>query len=354
MTAQQVTIALDALGGDYGPPETVPGAVQAAREGIRVLLVGEPQALEEELRRHNALGLPLRVVPAEGVVQEGEPPLQALRQKPRSSIALCARLVHEGEAHAFVTMGSTGAAMAAATLELGLLEGVERPALGGPILGCAPQTLLLDLGSHVDCRPGLLVTFGALGIAFARRFLGIPHPRVALLNVGAEEGKGNRQAKEAYALLKASGLPFIGNIEGHDLPFGRAEVVVCDGFVGNILMKLVEGLGEVLAGWLRQRLPHAHPLAEEMASMLNVVDLYGGGPLFGVRGVAVVGHGRSRASTIARALRTARRCVQVGLVEGMEEELARLTATPSRREGGENTPPKTGDPSPSPPPGDRR
>lgn len=325
MTTHPIPIALDAMGGDYGPPETVAGAVQAVASGeVAVLLVGEPSLLEPELHRQGAHGLPIRVVPAQGVVQEGEPPAQALRQKPRASIAVCAGLVKEGKAQACVSMGSTGAAMAAATLALGLLEGVERPALGGPILGFAPKTLILDLGSHVDCRPSLLVTFGALGMAFARRFMGVENPRIALLSVGAEEGKGNRQVKEAYQLFKACGLPFIGNIEGHDLPLGKAEVVVCDGFVGNIVMKLAEGLGEALANWLRQRLPDRGELAQEIYAMLNVVEHHGGGPLFGVKGIAVVGHGRSRAPAIARAIHTAKRCIEVGLVAAMEQELARL------------------------------
>lgn len=331
MNNRPIPIALDGMGGDYGPQETVAGAVQAAADGqIAVLLVGDPGALERELRLQGTQGLPIHIVPAQGVVQEGEPPVQALRQKPRASIAVCAGLVKEGKAKAFVSMGSTGAAMAAATLALGLLEGVERPALGGPILGFAPKTLILDLGSHVDCRPSMMVTFGALGVAFARRFLGVEHPRIALLSVGAEEGKGNQQVKEAYALLKASPLPFVGNLEGHELPHGKAEVVICDGFVGNILMKLAEGLGEVLAHWLRQRLPDRPTVAQEIYDMLNVVEHHGGGPLFGVRGVAVVGHGRSRAPAIARALHTARRCVEVGLVEGMEQELAHLA--PSLRQ----------------------
>ncbi|MFN3974654.1 MAG: phosphate acyltransferase PlsX [Dehalococcoidia bacterium] len=331
MNNRPIPIALDGMGGDYGPQETVAGAVQAAAGGqIAVLLVGDPDALERELRLQGAQGLPIHIVPAHGVVQEGEPPVQALRQKPRASIAVCAGLVKEGKAQGFVSMGSTGAAMVAATLALGLLEGVERPALGGPILGFAPKTLILDLGSHVDCRPSMLVTFAALGVAFARRFLGVEHPRVALLSVGAEEGKGNQQVKEAYALLKASPLPFVGNLEGHELPQGKAEVVVCDGFVGNILMKLAEGLGEALARWLRQRLPDRPTMAQEIYDMLNVVENHGGGPIFGVRGVAVVGHGRSRAPAIARALHTARRCVEVGLVEEMERELARLA--PSLRQ----------------------
>ncbi|MBI4337895.1 MAG: phosphate acyltransferase PlsX [Chloroflexi bacterium] len=327
--SQRVRLALDAMGGDYGPQETVKGAIEAAKGGdVEVLLVGDPAALQAELEKHRVAALPVKVVPAEGVIQEGEHPVQALRQKPRASIVVAAGLVKQGAAQGFVTMGSTGAAMAAAALTFGLMEGIERPALGGPIIGLAPRTVIIDLGSSVDCRPSQLVSFAALGSAFAKTFLGVEQPRVALLSVGAEEGKGNRQAKETYELLKASGQNFVGNVEGHDLPLGRADVVVCDGFVGNILMKLTEGLGEGLAQHLRSRLggrpADAEAVAQEVYDLLNAVERAGGGPLLGVKGVAVVGHGRSRAPAVASALHTAMLAVQLRFVEKMYQELAAL------------------------------
>ena len=326
-------VAVDAMGGDYAPREVVLGALQAARlGGIEILLVGDPPALKTGLAAAEVgEGLPLRLVPAEGVIGEGEPPVQALRQKPRASIAVAAGLVKQGAADAFVTMGSTGAAVAAATMALGLLEGIGRPALGGPVLGLAPDTVLVDLGSQVDCRPEHLLSFAVLGMAFARTVLGVQEPRVALLTVGTEEGKGTRLVKEAADLLRARGLPFAGFVEGHQLPFLRAaQVVVCDGFVGNIVMKLLEGVGSALAEHARRRLAgllspaEAERYDQEVYDLLNVVERAGGGPLFGVNGVAIVGHGRSRAPAVANAILTARRAVEVGLVQAMREDLARL------------------------------
>lgn len=328
---QRVRIAVDAMGGDFAPEEVVKAAIQAAGPGdVELLLVGDPRALEAESRRHPFDKLPIRSIPSDGVIQEGESPVQALRQKPKASVVVATGLVKAGQADACVTMGSTGAAMAAATLLLGTLEGIERPALGGPILGLAPQTVIIDLGTNLDCRPAQLLQFGVIGMVFATKFLGVAAPRVALLSVGSEEGKGNRQVRETYELFKQSGLNFVGNIEGHDLPRGKAEVVVCDGFVGNILMKYSEGVGEALAERLRTSLKgqlrqeDLEPHAQEVYDLLNGVERSGGGPLFGVRGVVVIGHGRSRAPVIANAIRTAKLAVDVGFVAALQEELGRI------------------------------
>ncbi|MBI2873324.1 MAG: phosphate acyltransferase PlsX [Chloroflexi bacterium] len=336
--ARRYRIALDAMGGDYAPGEVVKGAVEAAREGkAEVLLVGEEEAVRRELRPLGADALPVSVVPSWGVVREGEHAALALRQQSGASVAVAARLVKDGRADAMVTMGSTGAAMAAAVLNLGLFPGLERPALGGPFLGLAPKTSVLDLGSHVDARPSHLLSFAALGSAFARFYLGIPDPRVALLSVGAEEGKGNRQVLEAAALLRASGLNFVGNVEGHDIPLGKADVVVCDGFVGNILLKYTEGLGAVLARHLRQALQGSLPpdQVERLASAVLAASTsaeQGGGPLFGVNGVVVVGHGRSRAAGVAGAVGMAARCLEHDLVEQMRQELANVRQRAGERE----------------------
>ena len=326
-----VRVAIDAMGGDFAPTEVVQGAVDAAKAGgVHVLLVGTPDAVQPELERCGGEGLPIMVVPSEGVIQEDESPIRALRQNPRASIAMAVGAVKAGHADAAITMGSTGAAMAASAFALGLMEGFERPALGGPILGPAPNTVILDLGTSLDCRPELLLRYGALGTAFARTYLGVAEPRVALLSVGAEEGKGNRQVREAYELLKQSPLRFVGNVEGHDLAAGAAEVVVCDGFVGNVVMKLSEGLGVALSRHLAARLEGLLPadaaqqVAREAFTMLNRALLAGAGPLFGVKGLVLVGHGRSKAPTITRAIQTACHAVEVGLVQSMEEELARV------------------------------
>jgi len=321
------------MGGDYAPAEVVAGAVQAAQKGdIQVMLVGDAEKVQSELAKYDTRKLPIGVVPSEGMITEGEHPALALRQKPRASILVATGMVKQGHADACVTMGSTGAAMAAAVVVLGVIEGIDRPALGGPIIGLAPHTCILDVGSNIDCRPAQLLSFAVIGDVFARQFWGIENPRVALLSVGAEAGKGNRQARETAELLAKSGLNFIGNVEGHDLPHSKAEVVVCDGFVGNIVMKLAEGLGEAMADRLRARLAGKLPpqdleaLVKEVYELTNVGETLGGGPLFGVNGVSVVGHGRAKADSVQRAIGMAKMAVETGFVARLNERLAQLNA----------------------------
>ncbi len=329
--AHPFAVAVDVMGGDYAPEELVAGAVQAARQhGIAVLLVGDTTAVNAELSKHPTDGLPVTLVPSQGVILETDHPTLAMREKPRASVVEAAKLVRTGRAQAMVSLGSTGAAMATATLVLGLLDGVERPAVGGPFLAPLSNAVLVDLGSNVDCRPAQLLGFAAIGVAFARSIQGVDNPRVALLSVGAEEGKGNRQAKEAFPLFKASKLNFVGNIEGGDFFLNRADVVVCDGFVGNVLLKFAEGLGVamskqlpmLLGGYLSSEA--MKKVARDLSALTNAVEAAGGGPLFGVNGVVIVGHGRSRAATVADAIRMAKRAVDVNLVEAMRRELAAL------------------------------
>ena len=326
-------VAVDAMGGDYAPVEVVAGAVQAARQhGVKILLVGDQPAVERELARHQTEGLAITLVPSKGIIQESEHPLQAMREKPQASVVEAVKLVKSGRAQAMVSMGSTGAAMATATLVLGLLKGVERPAIGGPLLGQFSPTVLVDLGSNLDCRPSQLLGFAAIGVAFARTIQGIENPRVALLSVGAEEGKGNRQIQEAFPILQESGLNFVGNVEGGDFFLDKADVVVCDGFIGNILMKFGEGLSQTLAQQISRlmegRLPaqELRRMVQEVYALTNTVERLGGGPLLGVDGVAIVGHGRSKASTVADAIGMARRALDMGLVESMRQELAKVYA----------------------------
>ena len=326
-----VRIAVDAMGGDNAPSEVVRGAVQFASTGQGyVLLVGEPEILQSELAQYDVSSLPIRVIPSEGVIREGEQPALALRQKPKASVLVSTGMVKRGMADACVTMGSTGAAMAAAAVILGLAKGVERPALGGPVVGVAPQTCILDLGTNVDCRPRQLLSFGAIGDVFARSFWGNDNPRVALLSVGAEAGKGNRQVRETTEMFEQSGLNFIGNVEADDIPKGAAEVVVCDGFVGNIVMKLTEGLGQQLNARLRESLSGKIPeseldaLLDEFYSTSNVVETRGGGPLFGVNGVSVVGHGSARADAVERAIGMAKSAVETEFIPQMNRQLEEL------------------------------
>ncbi len=330
---QPVRIAVDAMGGDNAPGAVVEGAVAAAKEGgVQLMLVGDPAQVQAELARHDVQGLPIATIPSEGVITEGEAPALALRQKPRASILVSTAMVKRGQADASVTMGSTGGAMAAAAVVLGLSEGIDRPALGGPIIGAAPRTFIIDLGTNVDCRPAQLLSFAVIGDVFARQFWGIKQPRVAMLSVGAEAGKGNRQVRETTELLQKSGLNFIGNLEGNDLAKGNAEVVVCDGFVGNIVMKLTEGLGGVLATRLRDTLKDKlseadlDESAQDMYNLNNLVQTLGGGPIFGVNGVSVVGHGASDAGAVQRAISTAKLTYEIDFIPKLNEEMAQVSA----------------------------
>ena len=334
MTDEHPTrVAVDAMGGDYAPSEVVAGAVQAARAGaVQIILVGDAETVRSELAKQDTTGLSIATVPSEEVIAEGDSPALALRQKPRASIVVATGMVKRGDADACVTMGSTGAAMAAAAVILGVIEGIDRPALGGPIVGLAPRTAIIDVGTNVDCRPGQLFSFAVLGDVFARQFWGIERPRVGLLSVGAETGKGNRQVRETTELLTGSGLNFVGNVEADDLPGNVADVIVCDGFVGNVVMKLTEGLGRSLSEHLRASLKDKlsgqdlAALAREVYELHNAVETLGGGPLFGVNGVSVVGHGRAKADAVRRAIGTAAMSVETSLIAKLNEELARVRA----------------------------
>ena len=315
------TVALDAMGGDQAPAEQVKGAVMAAREhGVRVLLVGDSSLVQAELDRWDHNGLALEVVPSEGVIMEGEPPARSLRAKPKASIVVATELVRQGQADAVVTMGSTGAAMAASVLAYGLFPGLDRPALGGPFISLAPRTTIMDLGAQIDCSPAQLLSFAALGCTFSRVFLNITDPRVGLLSVGAEEGKGNRQVKAAYPLLKASGLNFVGNVEGHDLFLDKTDVVVCDGFVGNVLLKFTEGLAEAAAQYLRTSLGSDSPAVRRLHELASEAES-AGGPLFGVNATVIIGHGKTKAEGVASSIGRAKDALGLGLVDSMRTDL---------------------------------
>ena len=322
-----VRVALDTMGGDYAPVATIKGAIQALRSvNAELLLVGDPDAVRTELAKYDVSGLPVTLVPSEGRIGDDEHPVQAMRQKPNASVVVATQLVKQGQADVMVSIGSTGASMASAVLSLGLMEGLERPCLGGPFLGLAPNTVLVDIGSNLDCRPGLLLSFAVLGATFAHTYMGIENPRIGLLSVGAEEAKGNRQIREAYPLFKESNLNFVGNVEGMDFFTDKADVIVCDGFVGNILMKFTEGLGATLASYLKNILSDKLP-SEELAPLaakvweVNNLPKRVGGPLFGVNGTVIVGHGASGPEGVVGAIDTARRCIEIGLVENMRIEL---------------------------------
>jgi phosphate acyltransferase len=320
-------IAIDAAGGDYAPNEIVRGAIKAAEEfNIGIALVGKPAILRLLTGRYRNK-LDIRIIEANEVITYNEHPMEALKTKPNSTTVVGVGLVKKGEAAAFVSAGNSGAVLGAAYFMLGKIENVERPSLCSLInLTPGQPALLLDVGVNADCRPEHLVQFAYLGSIYAKKILDIENPRIGLVSNGEEEIKGNKLTVEAHQLLKkAAGLNFIGNIEGHDLVKGKADVIVTDGFTGNVIIKTVEGLGESLV-LARQRvaaIAQSHPLQggalvadAGIASLVKGMDFreYGGACLLGVKGSIVIAHGRSQAKAIRNAiglaLRTAERDVQ--------------------------------------------
>jgi len=325
-----IKIALDTMGGDFGPEETVAGAVQAAsNHDVSIQLIGDKNLVDAALSNYpEAKSLDIVVIPSEGVIYEHEQPAKAFRQKQQASIVIATQLVASHQSDACVSMGSTGASMAAAALIFGLMDGITRPALGGPIIGLAPKTIIIDVGTNVDCKPVQLLSFAIIGEVFANRFWNISKPKIGILSVGSEIGKGNRQVKETSELLSASGLNFIGNIEGSDLPTGSVDVVVCDGFIGNIVMKLTEGLGSELSkhltGFLKEIIDSetAKNLEREIFKVTNPAAAYGAGPLLGVKGISFVGHGKSKRDEIAIAIATAKRAVELCFIDQIQKRLS--------------------------------
>jgi phosphate acyltransferase len=327
-----LTVAVDAMGGDLAPAATIGGAVQAARRlGVRIILTGPVDPVRAELARHAHLGsLAITTVDAPDVVAMDESPLAALRRKPHASVKIAAELVARGEAQAFFSAGHTGATFLAAHAAFGMLPGVDRPALAVTIPTHTGAAVLLDAGANLECRPEHLVQFGVMGSAYARVALDVDRPRVGLLSVGEEAGKGNDLIREAHVRLARAPVEFIGNLEARDLFSGRADVIVCDGFTGNVALKVGEGLVETIEHMLREELGAA--LVTRLGALLTRhayrrfrqrVDYaeYGGAPLLGVAGLAVVGHGRSSARAVANGIGYASRLAGGHVVDRLRAAL---------------------------------
>jgi phosphate acyltransferase len=310
-------IALDAMGGDHAPDEILKGAVAAVREyPVELLLVGQQEVIRERLA---ALGTPnperTEIVDAREVVEMEDNALAPLRKKRNSSIRICANLVAEGKADALVSAGHTGATWTSAKAVIGMIEGVSRPALAQTLPRYDGVTLLLDVGANVHAKPENLREFAVMGHFYAQLVLGVADPRIGLLSIGEEEGKGNDLTKETFSVLKATGLNFIGNAEGRDVFNGRADVVVCDGFVGNVVLKASEALGEMVWKSLKSEFT-ANPLRKALGALVYPLlkglkkrtdwREYGGAPLLGINGGCIVCHGRSDALAIQNAIRVAR------------------------------------------------
>ncbi|HXI95180.1 MAG TPA: phosphate acyltransferase PlsX [Candidatus Acidoferrum sp.] len=320
-------IAVDAMGGDYAPAQVVLGAAQAATEyGIDISLVGLPSTVQPLLDSHPRL----RLVPCSQVIKMDEHPAQAVRSKPDSSMSVCARLCKEGRADGWISAGNSGAIMAAALFIQGRIRGIDRPALGSIVPTSSGFAYFIDVGANVDSKPEYMVQFAMMGAVYAREMLGRPDPRVGLLSNGEEEGKGDERVKETARRLKGSLRGFIGNVEPKDMYGARADVIVADGFVGNVAIKMAEATAEFLFRNLREEIPKTirgkvggmliRPGVRELRARIDWRE-FGGAPLLGIDGVAVVAHGRSDARAIKNAIRVTRDAVQNQLVGKIRAEV---------------------------------
>ncbi len=329
-------IALDAMGGDRAPSEPVKGALLARRTlDLQLALVGMPEMLREELARHGPVPSGIEVVAASEAIAMDEPPVQAVRQKKDASINVAMDLVKRGVAGAVVSAGNTGAVMASALLNLGRVPGIERPAIG-TIAPYNPRGMLvLDVGANADCKASYLVQFAQMGSVYVEKVFGIERPRVGLLNIGEEATKGNELTQEVYTRLRDSGLHFVGNVEPDRIHHGPADVVVTDGFTGNVAVKVAEGAADFIFGQLKAAIlsrPQyrlaALVLRPALLQMRRRMDYgeYGGAPLLGVNGVVIVAHGRADAQAIRSALRNAREAATSGMLDALRGAFSRAPA----------------------------
>lgn len=319
-------IAVDAMGGDHAPAEIVKGALEAAHKyGIPVILVGDKAKIEQEIAKNVSAGSLVSVLHASQVIEMDEHPASAMRRKSDSSVVVAAGLVKKGEAQAMVSVGNTGAAMAVATLKIGRIKGIDRPAIGSFLPTLKGKTVLLDAGANVDCSVENLLQFAKMGNEYAAKVFKIDRPRVGLLSIGEEPTKGDELTKSANsALSNEHALNFIGNVEGKEIFRGAADVVICDGFAGNIVLKVAEGIAEFILATLKTEINRspvyqagmllAKPALRHAKERLDYAE-YGGAPLLGVNGVVIIGHGRSDARAVCNAIRAAAVAVENNVVE---------------------------------------
>jgi len=331
MGATRARIAIDAMGGDHAPAEIITGALRAKEElGVDILLVGDPQQIKAAAAPQTNLGQ-IEIVPAEGTIEMHEEPLGAIKRKPKASINVAMDLVKRQQADAVVSAGHSGAAMAAALLRLGRLKGIDRPAIGAvlPTIASKP-VLILDVGANVDCRPKFLDQFAVMGSVYSQYVLGISEPKVGLLNIGEEPCKGNDLSIRVHEMLeKNPRVAFIGNAEGRDVLSGRFDVIVCDGFTGNVLLKFAEAVGEVMLQILREELPQG--LHGQLGTVLLKPNLkrikqrvdhaeHGGGLLLGVAGICIISHGSSQAPSIFNAIRMAKEAIDHQVLDRIQSQ----------------------------------
>jgi phosphate acyltransferase len=327
-------IVLDAMGGDFAPAVNVEAAVNSAREfGYEIVLVGKQEVVRPLLVQYNTANLTLPIVHAPEVIEMGEHPAAAVKAKKKSSMVVGLDMIKRGEADAFVTMGNTGGALAGALFHLGRIPGIHRPALSAVYPTVKGWCLILDVGANADCKPDYLVQFALMGNIYAQRVLGIRNPRVALISNGEEETKGSQLVQEVHQLLKQAPINFIGNAEGRHIPSGYADVYVTDGFTGNVIIKLSEGMSGMVKQLLREEIMRT-PVSKvggllisnaiKRMSKRTDYEEVGGAPLLGVDGVVIIGHGRSNARAVRSALRVAGDAVNKGVVDAIEKGLEAL------------------------------
>ncbi|MEW6102425.1 MAG: phosphate acyltransferase PlsX [bacterium] len=321
-------IAVDAMGGDYAPQAIIEGVIDAFSLGFakEIILVGNPDLINREIKKYKK-DLPVEIYPSDSVIGMEESPVSALRTKPDSSIAVCYSLVRKKIAGSVVSAGNTGASFIGGLTILGRLKGIDRPAIASPIPTKNGVCILIDVGANVDSKPEHLFQFGAMGKVYAEEVLGIENPKVGILNIGEEEGKGNRLTDKAGFLFSKGNFNFCGNIEGGDILKGKADVVVCDGFVGNSILKFGEGVAEFIVDYIRNGnfinklgLLFAKGLFKRLLKKIDYSE-YGGAPLLGIRGVSIICHGKSKRRAIANAIRVASESISHHINERIEEEL---------------------------------
>ena len=329
-----IRVAVDAMGGDNAPAEIVKGAVEAlkASTDLKVILVGQEEAVQQELSKYQYDASRMEVVNATEIIEMAEPPVQAIRSKKDSSIVVAMKLVKNGEADAFVGAGSTGAVLVGGQLIVGRLKGVERPPLAPLLPTEKGASLLIDCGANVDARPSHLVQFAKMGSIYAEHVMGIKNPRVGIVNIGAEEEKGNALVKETYPLLKeCSDINFIGNVEAREIPYGPCDVLVCEAFVGNVILKLYEGVGKALIKEIKSAMLSttagkiggllAKPSLKGVVKKFDASE-YGGAPLLGLKGLVVKAHGSSKAKEVTTAIEQCVSFTEADIAAKIEKSLS--------------------------------
>ncbi|MGI6114028.1 MAG: phosphate acyltransferase PlsX [Mahellales bacterium] len=327
-------VIVDAMGGDHAPEEIIKGCIDSQRDlGIHIILVGREDVIERELTRNGYTGNDISIIHASQVIEVTDQPVSAIKAKKDASMVVGLNLLRKGEGDAFISAGNTGALMAGALLRVGRIKGIDRPALAPTIPTEKGSLLLLDAGANTECRPNNLVQFGIMGSIYMDKVLGVPNPRIGLVNVGTEENKGNELVKKAYTGLSKTSINFVGNIEARDIPKGIVDVVVCDGFVGNIILKFMEGVALTLFDMLKTELSSGFKskigallCKKAFKSFKRRMDYteYGGAPLLGINGPVIKAHGSSNAKAIQNAINLAHTCDKNGVLDLIKQEVVKL------------------------------